>query len=68
MLEYVLTVSVLWEDCCDTYAGSFDSCDSAQAYYEAHLESCYAGSSCLHEDYVMLPEGFEHGAPLPLCR
>jgi len=68
MLEYVLIVSELWEGPYDTYAGSFDSCDSAQTHYEEELQSCYAGSSCLHEDYIILPEGFEHGTPLPLCR
>lgn len=68
MLEYVLTVSILWEGPHDTYAGSFDSCEAAETHYREHLESCYAGSSCLHEDYVSLPEGFVHGGPLPLCR
>ena len=60
MLEYVLTVSILWEGCCNIYAGSFDSCERAQIYYDAVLAKDYGGMSCLHKDYIVLPKDFEH--------
>jgi hypothetical protein len=63
MLEYVLTVSILWERCCDTYAGSFDSCLAAHSYYELYLADSYGGSSCLHENMIILPAGFSHEPP-----
>jgi len=66
MLEYVLTVSILWEGCCNIYAGSFDSCDSAQKYYDTVLAKDYGGMSCLHRDYIVLPKAFEHTAPITL--
>jgi hypothetical protein len=62
-MNYILTVSVLWELCCSVYIGTFDSCDSAQAYYDARLRDSYAGMSCLHEDYVLLPEDHAHVYP-----
>lgn len=60
MLEYVLTVSILWEGCCNIYAGSFDSCERAQVYYDRVLAEEYKGMSCLHKDYIILPKDFEH--------
>ena len=55
MLEFVLTVSLLYEQCCDTYVGTFQNCEQAQAYYELTLQDLYKGMSCLHRDYVQLP-------------
>ena len=68
MLEYVLTISILWEDCCNIYAGSFDSCARAQQYYDVELAEDFKGMSCLHEDYVVLPPDFHHQAPILLPR
>jgi len=59
-MNYILTVSVVWELCCSLYIGTFDSCDRAQAYYDSVLKESYAGYSCLHEDHVILPESFAH--------
>jgi hypothetical protein len=66
MLEYVLTVSILWEGCCNIYAGSFDSCARAQEYYDTVLARDYGGMSCLHKDHIVLPKDFEHQAPILL--
>jgi len=60
MLEFILTVSLAWEQCCDTYIGTFRNCEQAQTYYDLVLSEQYGGMSCLHQDYVMLPQGFEH--------
>ena len=58
MLEYILAVS-LHLPCCDTYVGTFPSCEQAEAYYLELLED-HEGYSCLHTDHAMLPKDFEH--------
>jgi len=58
LLEFILAVS-LQEPCCDTYIGTFPSCEQAESYYEEHLKD-YKGYSCLYVDYVMLPKDFKH--------
>jgi len=58
MSEYILAVS-LTLPCCNTYIGTFPSCEQAQTYYDQNL-SDHEGYSCLHKDYVMLPKDFEH--------
>jgi hypothetical protein len=60
MLEYVLTVSIAWEQCCNQYKGTFSSCEQAQQYYDLVLADDYKGMSCLLADHVILPQGFEH--------
>ena len=66
MLEFILTVSVAWEQCCDTYIGTFHNCEQAQQYYDLVLADEYKGMSCLHKDYIMLPPDFEHHPVLVL--
>lgn len=58
MLEYILTVS-LDLPCCDTYVGTFPSCEQAEAYYEEYYPK-HQGYSCLYADYIVLPKDFEH--------
>ena len=60
MLKFILAVSLLADGCCTVYIGTFANCDLAQAYYDHYLAQDYAGYSCLHEDYTVLPKGFEH--------
>lgn len=63
MLEYILAVS-LQEPCCDTYVGTFQNCEQAESYYQAHYNN-HEGYSCLHQDYIMLPKNFEHNYITP---
>lgn len=58
-LEYILAISIQ-EACCDTYVGTFQNCDQAQSYYEQFYSDTHKGYSCLHQDYIVLPKGFEH--------
>ena len=60
MLKFILAVSVLADGCCNVYIGTFANCDVAQAYYDQNLAQDHSGYSCLHEDYAVLPKGFEH--------
>lgn len=55
MFEYVLVVYMTMDD--PMYVGNFSTCAHAQAYCnEFYPEAEY--TSCLHEDYMFLPEGF----------
>jgi len=60
VLEFVLTVSISWYQCCNTYIGTFTNCEQAQQYYDRVLAEEYKGMSCLHKDHVLLPPNFEH--------
>jgi len=55
MFEYCLVVWVTMED--PQYIGNFMSCAVANQYVaEYYADAPY--TSCLHEDYIRLPEGF----------
>jgi len=60
MLDYVLTVSTVWEQCCNVYIGTFADCTVAQLYYDQFLHDVYKGMSCLHKDFVLLPPDHVH--------
>ena len=60
MLDYILTVSSEWSQCCNVYIGTFADCELAQLYYDQFLSTLYKGMSCLHLDHVMLPVDHTH--------
>ena len=57
MFEYIL-ILYLNDDLTGspTYAGNFESCAHANTYYEHVAKDEYKSSSCLHENYIYLPE------------
>jgi len=55
MFEYVLVV--YWTMQTPEYAGNFESCADATRWCQQHCKEAEY-TSCLHEDYMYLPEGF----------
>jgi len=55
MLEYVLVVYMDMQS--PEYIGHFFSCAVANLYAEKNYPKAEY-TSCLHEDYIKLPEGF----------
>lgn len=53
MLEYVLVIYIQKQP---EYVGHFSSCAAANSYVEKHYPNAEY-TSCLHEDYIHLPEG-----------
>jgi len=57
MFEFILIV-YLTKESPPQYIGNFETCAFANNYVQIKLENVYR-TSCLHEDYVWLPEGHQ---------
>ena len=55
MFEYVLVV--YWTMQTPEYVGHFKDCAHANSYCEQHCKEAEY-TSCLHENYIYMPEGF----------
>ena len=51
--HYVLVVN-------NQYEGTFYSCETAFDWVRYHNPNPYVPTKCLHEDFIYLPQGFEH--------
>ena len=51
--HYVLVVN-------NQYEGTFFNCKTAFDWVRYHNPNPYVPAKCLHEDFIYLPQGFEH--------